>query len=182
MRACSVVSDSLRPMDCNPPGPSVHGTLQARILEWIAISYSRGSFWPRYQTRVSCVSCIRQQILHHCITWEAPELSGDPAMLLLSEHPQITEIRYSIRYLHISVRIGTIYNCQKVEATQVSIKRWIDKQNVVSTYTGILLSQAKEWNSETCYNMSEPSGHDSKLTKPAIKGQIFDDSTYMRNS
>ena len=38
-----VVSDSLRPMDCNPPGSSVHGIFQARILEWIAISYSRGS-------------------------------------------------------------------------------------------------------------------------------------------
>ena len=41
-------------MDCKPPGSSVHGILQARILEWVATSYSRGSFrW----TRVSCVSC-----------------------------------------------------------------------------------------------------------------------------
>ena len=31
------------PMDCNPPGPSVHGILQARILEWVAVSFSRGS-------------------------------------------------------------------------------------------------------------------------------------------
>ena len=101
--------------------------------------------------------------------------------LLFSKYPQRTEIRYSVKYLQISVRIGTIYNWLKVEATQVSIKRWIDKQNVVSTYTGILSSQSKEWNSLTCYNMSEPSGHDSKLTKQAIKGQIFYDSTYMRN-
>ena len=54
------------PMDCSLPGSSVHGTLQARVLEWVAISYSRGSFWLRYQTCVSCVSCIYQQILHHC--------------------------------------------------------------------------------------------------------------------
>ena len=37
----SVVSDSLRPMDCSPPSSSVHGILQARILEWVAISFSR---------------------------------------------------------------------------------------------------------------------------------------------
>ena len=35
------------PMDCNPPGSSFHGILQARTLEWVAISFSRGSSWPR---------------------------------------------------------------------------------------------------------------------------------------
>ena len=39
----SVVSDSLGPMDRSPPGSSVHGILQARILEWVAIPFSRGS-------------------------------------------------------------------------------------------------------------------------------------------
>ena len=42
------------PMDCNPPSSSVHGILQARILEWAAISFSRGSSRPRDRTRVSC--------------------------------------------------------------------------------------------------------------------------------
>ena len=46
----SVVSDSLRPMDCSPPGSSVLGILQARILEQVGISYSRGSSQPRDQT------------------------------------------------------------------------------------------------------------------------------------
>ena len=40
--------------DCSPPGSSVHEMLQARTLEWVAISYSRGSSQPRYQTWVSC--------------------------------------------------------------------------------------------------------------------------------
>ena len=40
-------------MDCNLPGSSVHGILQARILEWVAISYFRGSSWPRDQTQIS---------------------------------------------------------------------------------------------------------------------------------
>ena len=43
-------------MDCSPPGSSVHGILQARILEWVAIPFSRGSSWPRDWTRVSCIA------------------------------------------------------------------------------------------------------------------------------
>ena len=44
------------PRDCSPPGSSVHGILQARILEWVAISFSRGSSPPRDQTWVSCTA------------------------------------------------------------------------------------------------------------------------------
>ena len=43
-------------MDCSPPGSSIHGILQARILEWVAISFSRGSSWPRDRTEVSCIA------------------------------------------------------------------------------------------------------------------------------
>ena len=46
------------PMDCSPPGFSVHGILQVRMLEWVAISFSRGSSPPRDQTSGSCGSCI----------------------------------------------------------------------------------------------------------------------------
>ena len=45
---------SQRVMDCSLPGTSVHGILQARVLEWVAISSCRGSSWPRDWTRVSC--------------------------------------------------------------------------------------------------------------------------------
>ena len=51
----SVMSNSWNPIDCSLPGSSVHGILQARILEWFAISFSRGSSGPRNQTRVSCI-------------------------------------------------------------------------------------------------------------------------------
>ena len=44
------------PMDCSPPGSFVHGILQARILEWVAIPFSRGSSYPRHQTGVSCIA------------------------------------------------------------------------------------------------------------------------------
>ena len=53
------------PMDCSPPGSSVRGVFQARMLERVAISSSRGFFQPRDQTRVSCDSCIDRQILYH---------------------------------------------------------------------------------------------------------------------
>ena len=43
-------------MDCSPPGSSVHGILQARILEWVAISSSRESSQPRDRTQVSCIA------------------------------------------------------------------------------------------------------------------------------
>ena len=52
-------------MDHSPPGSSVHGILQARRLEWVAMPSSRGSSQPRDQSRVSCVSCIGRQVLYH---------------------------------------------------------------------------------------------------------------------
>ena len=53
------------PMDCSPPGSSVHGTLQARILEWVAMPSSRASSRPRDQTCVSFISCIGRRVLYH---------------------------------------------------------------------------------------------------------------------
>ena len=58
------------PLDCSPPGSSVHGIFQARILEWVAICYSEGSFPLRDWNHVSCIG---RQILYHCTNWEAPE-------------------------------------------------------------------------------------------------------------
>ena len=56
--------------DCRSPGSSVHGISQARILEWIAISFSRGSSQPRDQTCVSCVSCIAGGFFTNSAIWE----------------------------------------------------------------------------------------------------------------
>ena len=63
-----------KPTDCSPPGSSVHGIFQARILEGVAMPSSRGSSWPRNQT---CVSCIGRQILYHYATREAPYLLSE---------------------------------------------------------------------------------------------------------
>ena len=50
------MSNSCDPMDCNLPGSSVHGILQARTLKWVAISFSKQFSWPRDWTRVSCTA------------------------------------------------------------------------------------------------------------------------------
>ena len=52
------------PMDCSPPGSSVSGIFQARILEWVATSFSRESSLPRDQTCVSYIFCFGRQILY----------------------------------------------------------------------------------------------------------------------
>ena len=56
------------PRDCSSPGSSVHGILQARRLEWVAISSSRGSSPPGIEPRFSCIG---RRILYHCTPWES---------------------------------------------------------------------------------------------------------------
>ena len=52
-QACPILPN---PMDCSPPGSSVLGIFQARILEWVAISFSRGSSRPKDQASLSCIA------------------------------------------------------------------------------------------------------------------------------
>ena len=59
------------PKDHSPPGSSVHGILQARIREWLPISYSRASSRASDWTCFSCISCIGRWILYHWAIWEA---------------------------------------------------------------------------------------------------------------
>ena len=54
LQLCSTLCN---PVNRSPPGSSIHGILQARILEWVAIPSSKGSSRPRNQTYVSCNSC-----------------------------------------------------------------------------------------------------------------------------
>ena len=68
---CSVTWSCLTlcdPIDCSPPGSSVRGIFLVRILEWVAISFLRGSSWPRDWTWVSCTG---KWILYYSATWEA---------------------------------------------------------------------------------------------------------------
>ena len=60
-----------KPMDCDPPGSSVHGILQTRILQWVAMLSSRGSSQSRDQSQVSCISCIAGGLFTTGTTGEA---------------------------------------------------------------------------------------------------------------
>ena len=86
LQSCSTLCD---PMDCSPPGFSVHGILQARILEWVAMLSSRGSSWPRDQTCISFVSCTGRQVLYHSHHLRGPSLSQ---ILIVEVNPQISLI------------------------------------------------------------------------------------------
>ena len=68
IQSCPTLCDTL---DC-PPGSSVHGILQARILEWVAMPSSRRSAQPTGWTHVSYVSCIAGRFFTHWATWKAP--------------------------------------------------------------------------------------------------------------
>ena len=62
LQSCPTLCD---PMDCSPSSSPVHGILQARTLQWVAIPFSRGSLWPRDWTHVSYVSYIGRWVLYH---------------------------------------------------------------------------------------------------------------------
>ena len=73
------------PMDCSPPSSSVHGISQARMLEWVAISFSRGSSRLRDGSQVSCITCIGRQILFHLCHLECP-MTSSPSSKNLVQH------------------------------------------------------------------------------------------------
>ena len=62
LQSCPTLCD---PMDCSPPGSSVHGILQARIMEWVAMPFSKGSSRLRDRSCVSDVSYLGRQVLYH---------------------------------------------------------------------------------------------------------------------
>ena len=80
LQSCPTLCNS---MDCSPPGSSVYGILQERILAWVAMPSSRGSSQARDQIRVSYVSCIGRQVPTSA-TWEAPWITITACSLFAS--------------------------------------------------------------------------------------------------
>ena len=74
-----------RPLDCSLPGSSIHGICQARMLEWVAMSCSRQSSWPRDRTCISCVSCIGRWVLYNYCHLGSPQISREFLKLLSYE-------------------------------------------------------------------------------------------------
>ena len=81
-RSCPTLSD---PMDYSPSGSSVHGILQARILEWVAVLFSRGSSQPRYRTQVSRIA------VGFFTVWVTGKLKNVPAAKLLQSCPTLCD-------------------------------------------------------------------------------------------
>ena len=77
LQSCLTLCD---PMNCSPSGSTVHIILQARILEWVAISFSKGSSWTRDWTLVCFVSCMGRRVLNH---WSTKEV---PASVIFKQH------------------------------------------------------------------------------------------------
>ena len=142
-QACPTFRD---PMDY-----TVHGILQARILEWVPFPFSRGSSQPRDQTQVSHIAgrffaswATRKQPLWKSVA--APQkikhriaiLSGITTSKQLSRRG---ESRDSRRYLYTHCIVAVHKSCtQKVYTIHMVIKWWMDKLNVVYPFNGILLS------------------------------------------
>ena len=70
LQSCSIFCD---PMDYSPPGSSAHGILQARILEWVAMPSSSGSFWPGIELTSLMSPALSGGCLTTSASWEAPD-------------------------------------------------------------------------------------------------------------
>ena len=107
LQSCLTLCD---PMDCRLPGSSIHGILQARILEWVAMPFCRGSSCPRYQTLVSCITGV-------FFTTEPPrkplKLPYDPAILLVATFPKKTIIQKDIHTPVFTAALFTIIRTWK---------------------------------------------------------------------
>ena len=136
---------SLRPMDCSPPGSTVHDTLQARILEWVAISCSRGSSRSRHQTHIFCISCNGQHFLY-LATREAQTPSGSPFGILdsVSENPGLPSMRE-----HIILNCGSLFVFSsalwKPEKTDVSHIQCVLHKLVESMASGECKFKKRFW-------------------------------------
>ena len=107
-------------MGCSPPGSSVHGISQARILEWVAISFSRRSSWSRDPT---CVFCIGRWILYH---WATRKAQGYGVCMLVS-HVQLFVTPWTVAF-QVPLSIGIL---------QARILEWV----AIPFFQGIFLIQ-----------------------------------------
>ena len=105
MHACLVTKSCptlCNPMNYSPPGSLVHGIFQARILEWVAISFSRGSSQPRDRTHSSCTFCSADELF----TSEPP---GKPGGKLSKRHKSTGKQLNTQYYKDPTIRSLVIY-------------------------------------------------------------------------
>ena len=115
-------------MDCSPPGSSVHGILQASILEWVTMPSSRGSSQPRDQTRVSLMSpALTGRFFATSTTWEAP---------IYQHYCQMSSsIQKTKRVPHLTKPQGLGENVWLSKAISLPIKLWASGQTPIKSST-----------------------------------------------
>ena len=128
MAAHSSILAGKNPMDCSPPGSSLHEIFQARIVEWVAISFSRASSQPRDQTRVSCTAgrlftywATREalgfqtsvQVLMTRVGTEAKELSWTLCVgkMAMAEGPALSQMSWDLLGLAWELSVSTSLGC-----------------------------------------------------------------------
>ena len=150
------------PMDCSFPVSSVHGILQARILEWLAISSCRGSSWPRDWTCFSYVSCITGRFFT-CWAFGAFLATGCSGQLFLppDESPAKLDSKHLLggSFLEILLRENGQYGRVMGELSQdvPGVRRWIASD--IAGVRGRLISSSRD-HVEGCLNWEY--GQDSK--------------------
>ena len=165
-QSCPTLGDL---MDCNLPGSPVHGLLQARILEQVAIPFSRGSSGPKDQTQVFCMSAslVTQMVKKSYHTIQQFHF------WVFIWRKQKTVIQ---KDKCTPVFIVALFTIAKKQPMCPSIDEW--KKDVVYMHQGILLSH-KKWNFAICYNMDGSRGYYVRWTKSDREKQILYDLTYV---
>ena len=117
-------------------------------------------------------------------TMEVPQKTKNRTTIQPS-HPTTGHIPWenhnSERVMYCNVHCSSIYNSQDMEATQVSIERWMDNEDVAHTYNGILLSHKKKWNWVICSEVDGLRVCHTEWSKSEREKQIPYTNTYIWN-
>ena len=159
-------------MDCSSPGSSVHGILQARILEWVAISFSRGSSWPRDQI---CSSLIGRWILYCWDTKETLESLVCGSKLCLLAH--LFSWCLVVVCCMLAAAAKSLESC-------LTLCDPIDGSPPASTFRGMLQARVLEWVAisfsnawkvkresevaQSCPTLSDPMDCSSSMAPPSM--------------
>ena len=132
-QSCPTLCD---PMDYSPPGSSVHRILQARILEWVAISFSRGSSWPRDRTQVFCITG-RLLTIWTIWSWLWPYVQGSCTYAYTHAYTHTIQT-YIVFYIYVILFISytLCYFIQK--HIKGALWTWVLAQLFQGTRTGVL--------------------------------------------
>ena len=112
---------------------------------------------------------VPQKVKHRDVMWS----SNVTARCILKGNV------YAHKNLYTDIHSNIFHNSYKMEIIQMFANRWVDKENVVYLFSGILFSNKKEWSTDPCYNMDEPWKYHAKWKKPDTKKHMLYDFVYM---